>query len=77
MTGRIMVELIEESPVADIAVRLQKVFRLVSASPAWQVDQDFDVIAATVWSLMKERPTLTMRLRNRARNIPFERRASL
>jgi len=73
MPGRILVELVDESPVPEMAARLQKVFGLVSASPAWQVKQDFDLIAETAWSLIQDQPfdTFCVRTRRSNKNFPL------
>jgi len=73
MPGRILVELLEDSPVGDIGARLQKIFGLVSASPAWQVKQDLDVIAETAWSLIQDRQfeTFCVRARRSNKNFPL------
>ncbi len=73
MPGRILVELLEDSPVGDIGARLQKIFGLVSASPAWQVEQDLDVIAETAWSLIQDRQfeTFCVRARRSNKNFPL------
>ncbi len=73
MPGRILVELLEESPVADIGVRLQRIFGLVSASLAWQVELDLEAIAATAWSLIENRQfeTFCVRTRRSDKNFPL------
>ncbi|MFB3906296.1 MAG: tRNA uracil 4-sulfurtransferase ThiI [Acidobacteriota bacterium] len=71
MPGRILVELLDDSPVGEIAVRLQKVFGLVSASPAWKVEQDLDTIAVTAWSLIRDREFKTFCVRTRRSNKDF------
>jgi thiamine biosynthesis protein ThiI len=71
MPGRILVELLEDSPLADIATRLQKVFGLVSASPAWEIKQDLEAIAETAWPLMQNRQYQTFCVRTRRSNKNF------
>jgi len=73
MPGRILVKLEDESPVNEIAARLQKVFGLVSASPAWQVEQDLDAIGATAWSLIQnlEFESFCVRARRSDKNFPL------
>ncbi|RPI27822.1 MAG: tRNA 4-thiouridine(8) synthase ThiI [Acidobacteria bacterium] len=71
MEGRIVVELIDSSPIEEIGARLQKVFGLVSASPAWQLEQDLDKIGATAWDLMQDRSFETFCVRTRRSNKNF------
>ncbi|RPJ64038.1 MAG: tRNA 4-thiouridine(8) synthase ThiI [Acidobacteria bacterium] len=71
LPGRILVELLDDSPVAEIAGRLQKVFGLVSASPAWQVEQDLEKIGTTAWSLIENRQFETFCVRSRRSNKNF------
>ncbi len=71
MRGRILVELLEDSPIGDITARLQKIFGMVSASPAWQVKQNLDVIAETAWSLVQDRQFETFCVRTHRSNKDF------
>jgi tRNA uracil 4-sulfurtransferase len=71
MPGRILVRLNEDSPSEEIGQRLQHVFGLVSASPAWIMDQDLDVVEQALWELIRDRPFETFCIRARRSNKKF------
>ncbi len=65
VSGRIMVELLENSPVEEIGSRLQKVFGLVFSSPAWISGTDLEEIKANLWDLVSRREFETFKIHAR------------
>ncbi len=55
ISGRLIVELLPESPVEEIGRRLQKVFGIVSCSPAWLSEQDLGLLQENLWTLAQTR----------------------
>jgi thiamine biosynthesis protein ThiI len=74
--GRVLVllrEEIEPAQIGEIGRRLQNVFGLVSASPAWIVQQNLETMQATAWQLMAARPfeTFCVRARRSDKRFPL------
>ena len=69
--GRIVLDLVDQSPADEIAGRLRKVFGLVSVSPAWRLTQDLDAIGTAAWEQMQRRQFETFQVRTRRANKQF------
>jgi tRNA uracil 4-sulfurtransferase len=65
LSGRILLEMTEDSPAEIIGARLQKVFGLVYASPAWISTQDFDQLQENLWALVRDREFETFKIHAR------------
>lgn len=74
--GRILVGLpegVEPAQVEEIGARLQNVFGLVSASPAWMVKQDLEAIQDLLWREMQARTfeSFCVRARRAEKRFPL------
>ena len=63
LSGRIAVEIGPDSPFEVIAARLQKIFGVVSCSPAWLASPQLESLKKDLWSLVRERSFRTFQVR--------------
>ncbi len=71
ISGRLIVELLPESPVKEIGEKLQKVFGIVLCSPAWLSEQDLDLLQQNLWSLVQERDFESFKIQARRAQKTF------
>ena len=71
ISGRLIVELLPESPLKEIGEQLQKVFGIVSCSPAWLSEQDLDLLQQNLWSLVQERDFESFKIQARRAQKTF------
>ena len=65
ISGRLIVELLPESPIEEIGKRLQKIFGIVSCSPAWLSEQDLELLQENLWTLAQTRPFESFKIQAR------------
>ena len=70
-SGRLVVELLPESPVEEIGARLQKVVGLIYCCPAWLSSQDMEQLTQDLWKLVRERKFETFKIHARRANKDF------
>lgn len=71
ISGRLIVALAPDSPIEDLGARLQKVFGLVSYSPAWLSAQDLDSLKENLGRLIRDRQFETFRIQARRAQKSF------
>jgi thiamine biosynthesis protein ThiI len=71
LSGRILVELVPDSPVEEVGARLQKVFGLASCCPAWKSTQNMDQLQEDLWSLVQTREFDTYKIDSRRANKKY------
>jgi tRNA uracil 4-sulfurtransferase len=73
VSGRVLVEITDESPEWAIGPRLQKVFGLAYSSLAWVSGQDLDQLQDHLWSLVEpmEFDTFKIHARRAGKNFPL------
>ena len=71
ISGRLIVELLPESPLQEIGERLQKIFGIVSCSPAWLSEQDLDLLEQNLWELVQERDFESFKIQARRAQKTF------
>ena len=62
LPGRLIVELLPESPVDEIGVCLQKVVGLIYCCPAWLSSQDIGQMGQDLWGLVRDRKFETFKI---------------
>lgn len=65
LSGRIMVELVSDSPLEQIGKRLQKVFGLVFCCPAWISVQKMEQLQEDLWKLVRLQQFDTFKIASR------------
>ena len=71
LSGRILVELVAESPIEEVGTRLQKVFGLVFCCPAWMSTQNMEQLQEDLWSLVQDRKFGTFKIDSRRANKKY------
>jgi len=71
LSGRILVELVPDSPVEEVGARLQKVFGLVYCCPAWSSVQHMEQLQEDLWSLVQSREFDTFKIDSRRANKKY------
>ena len=71
LSGRILVELVPDSPVEEVGARLQKVFGLVFCCPAWKSTQKMEQLQEDLWSLVQTREFDTYKIDSRRANKKY------
>ena len=71
LSGRILVELVPDSPVEEMGARLQKVFGLVFCCPAWKSTQKMEQLQEDLWSLVQTREFDTYKIDSRRANKKY------
>jgi len=71
ISGRLIVELLPESPIKEIGERLQKVFGIVWCSPAWLSEQEPDLLQQNLWKLVQEREFESFKIQARRAQKTF------
>lgn len=71
LSGRILVELVPDSPVEEVGARLQKVFGLVFCCPAWKSTQKMEQLQEDLWSLVQTREFDTFKIDSRRANKKY------
>ena len=71
LSGRILVELVPDSPIEEVGARLQKVFGLVYCCPAWSSVQNMDQLQEDLWSLVQSQEFDTFKIDSRRANKKY------
>ena len=71
ISGRLIVELLPESPIKEIGERLQKVFGIVWCSPAWLSEQELGLLQQNLWKLVQEREFESFKIQSRRAQKTF------
>ena len=71
LSGRILVELVPDSPIEEVGARLQKVFGLVYCCPAWSSVQSMDQLQEDLWSLVQSQEFETFKIDSRRANKKY------
>lgn len=71
LPGRLIVELLPESPVDEIGVCLQKVVGLIYCCPAWLSSQDIGQMGQDLLGLVRDRKFETFKIQARRANKKF------
>jgi thiamine biosynthesis protein ThiI len=71
LSGRILVELVPDSPVEEVGSHLQKVFGLASCCPAWMSVQNMEQLQEDLWSLVQSRVFDTFKIDSRRANKKY------
>ncbi|MEE8349447.1 MAG: tRNA uracil 4-sulfurtransferase ThiI [Acidobacteriota bacterium] len=71
LSGRILIELVPDSPVEEVSSRLQKVFGLAVCCPAWMSVQNMDQLQEDLWSQVENREFDTFKIDSRRANKKY------
>lgn len=71
LSGRLVVELLPESPITEIGTRLRKLFGLVFCCPAWLSSQDMEELEQDLWALVRQQKFDTFKINTRRANKDF------
>ena len=71
LSGRILVELVPDSPIDEVGSRLQKVFGLVFCCPAWMSVQNMEQLQEDLWSQVQSREFDTFKIDSRRANKKY------
>ncbi len=71
LSGRLLVELVAESPIEEVGTRLQKVFGLVFCCSAWMSTQNMEQLQEDLWGLVQDRKFGTFKIDSRRANKKY------
>ena len=71
LSGRVLVELVPDSPAEEIGRRLQKVFGLVYCCPSWLSVQDMEILQEDLWNLVRQEEFETFKIKARRANKKY------
>ena len=71
LSGRLVVELLPESSIAEIGSRLRKVFGLIFCCPAWLSSQNMEELGQDLWGLVCQQDFNTFKINTRRENKNF------